>query len=456
MIDKGNQQVEKKKQDTITVESHSGVISPFTNKPESLLKLQNEVSEICKDAKPLRFVVSETNTDKWQCEVESIKAIDEGLLQSMPSIFSYRERKFERTDLFNAVMVIPTGIDCNIGGHAGDATPAAKLLASCCDNLIVHPNVVNASDVNEMEDNCLYVEGSTICRLLMGSISIRKVRENRILVVTESREDGDWVVNQVINSSSAALATSGIKCSKVVVLENGLSMTMDHSEAGRAIGNISKLNSLFEMLMKERGNYDAVAISSRISAADESTEDLFEKYFNSDCGPNPWGGAEAALTHSISMVFSVPSAHSPTLEELSLRNHSYGTVDPRKAAEVISTSYMFCVLKGLRRSPHIISKPTEIYDPSVIAVEDVSCLIIPDNCIGLPTIAALMQGIYVIVVKSNKNLMKGDISKLPFRTDKLLIANNYLEAVGLVQALKKGIDPASIERPLNKPLIEYY
>ena len=84
-------------------------------------------------------------------------------------------------------MLIPTGVDCAIGGHAGDATPAARLLASVCDHLVLHPNVVNASDVNEQTENCLYVEGSLICRLMMGTIGLRKVRQNRVLLVTEER-----------------------------------------------------------------------------------------------------------------------------------------------------------------------------------------------------------------------------------------------------------------------------
>jgi len=55
----------------------------------------------------------------------------------------------------NGVFIIPTGLGAEIGGHAGDATPSAKLVASCCDKLIVNPNVVNASDINEMSDNML-------------------------------------------------------------------------------------------------------------------------------------------------------------------------------------------------------------------------------------------------------------------------------------------------------------
>ncbi|MBW7990019.1 MAG: DUF3326 domain-containing protein [Planctomycetes bacterium] len=53
------------------------------------------------------------------------------------------------------VFIVPTGIGAEIGGHSGDATPAAKLIAAACDKLIVHPNVVNASDINEMSENML-------------------------------------------------------------------------------------------------------------------------------------------------------------------------------------------------------------------------------------------------------------------------------------------------------------
>ena len=59
--------------------------------------------------------------------------------------------------LLNVVMLVPTGIGCEIGGHAGDAGPAARLLATVCDRLILHPNVVNGSDLNEMPENALYV-----------------------------------------------------------------------------------------------------------------------------------------------------------------------------------------------------------------------------------------------------------------------------------------------------------
>ena len=47
------------------------------------------------------------------------------------------------------IFIIPTGIGCEIGGFAGDALPAAKLLASASGCLITHPNVMNGGSLSE-------------------------------------------------------------------------------------------------------------------------------------------------------------------------------------------------------------------------------------------------------------------------------------------------------------------
>ena len=39
-----------------------------------------------------------------------------------------------------------------------------------------------------------------------------------------------------------------------------------------------------------------------------------------------------------------------------IRTESWGVVEPRKAAEVISSTYLFCVLKGLNRAPQVVTK----------------------------------------------------------------------------------------------------
>ena len=88
------------------------------------------------------------------------------------------------------MLVVPTGIDADIGGHAGDAGPAARLLAAASDRLITHPNVVNGADINEMPENTLYVEGSVLTRLMMGTAGLAPVRANRVLPLIQEHPRG--------------------------------------------------------------------------------------------------------------------------------------------------------------------------------------------------------------------------------------------------------------------------
>ena len=116
--------------------------------------------------------------------------------------------------------------------------------------------------------------------------------------------------------------------------------------------------------------------------------------------------------------------------------------------------FLHCILKGLHRSPRLIADRMAFAHPGVLTAADVSCLVIPDGCVGLPTLAALEQGIPVIAVRENRNLMKNNLEVLPFVPGKLFIVDNYLEAVGVMTALKAGVAVASVRRPLAETKVE--
>ena len=171
---------------------------------------------------PLRLVVTETYGRGYRCEVTTLVDGDapavsrNGLPQGR--ITEFRRRQSENTSRFNAVMLVPTGIGAAIGGHAGDATPVARMLAAVCDTLITHPNVVNASDINEMPANSLYVEGSVVCRLLMGTAGLQAVRSNRVLVLIDSHPN-PLFTDLAVNAVNAAHASYGLLCPGVVELD---------------------------------------------------------------------------------------------------------------------------------------------------------------------------------------------------------------------------------------------
>ena len=396
---------------------------------------------------PIRFVVTSSDDEFYHCEVGAIAGDLPAGREEPESIFRFARRRLTTSEQFNVVHLVPTGIGAEIGGHAGDATPTAKLLASVCDTLVTHPNVVNASDVIDLPDNAFYVEGSVICRLLMGTVGLQSTRANRLLVLMDAH-DNPIFNNAVVNSVSAARASYGLR-SEVVKLEPPMRMAWQEAVSGRAAGRVDQLAPLIEAFEHHASRFDAVAITSTIDVPPNFHDD----YFRLEGGMvNPWGGVEAMLTHATSLLFDLPTAHSPMFESEEIANADPGVVDPRMAAEAVSLTFLQCILKGLLRSPRIVSDGDLMNRDSVLTVENISCLVIPDGCIGLPTLAALEQGIPVIAVRENKNLMRNDLSALPWEDGQLLFAENYWEAAGLVAALRVGIAPEAVRRPLRRTL----
>ena len=401
-------------------------------------------------AVPVRFAITRMDETRYQCEIGTLEGLDIRASEGLASIFRFVPRKIERTEAFNAVFLVPTGIGAEIGGHAGDATPAARVIAAACDTLITHPNVVNASDLNEMPENALYVEGSAITRLMLGTAGLQRVRTNRVLVLIDAHEI-ELFANDTINAVSAARATYGFDCSKVLKLDPPLRMISKFTDSGRAAGEIEGLDRVCAVLDEHHGTFDAVAIASVIDV----DEKIHEEYFHCDGKMNnPWGGVEAMLTHVLSLLYEVPTAHSPMLESHKVANFDLGRVEPRLAAEAVSLTFVQCMLKGLHRSPRLVTDPDAMREVGLLTAADVSCLVIPDKCIGLPTLAALEQGIPVIAVRENDNLMRNDLQALPWSPGQLHIVENYWEAVGVMTALKAGIAPESLRRPLAATRVE--
>ncbi len=416
-------------------------------KHDGLLKYVSDevLKKLAPNEMPIRFVITCTDDEGYQCELGVLSDMNNSSIPSKNSIFKFKKRDYENVDQFNAIVLVPTGIGAEIGGHSGDAGPIARLLAVACDNLITHPNVVNAADINEYPENALYVEGSVLSRLLMGTVGLQKVRSNRVMLVIDKHHD-KFFHEAAINSASAARAAFGLNCPLVVKMDNNVLMRSLYSSSGRAVGRIEYFEQLYKILEEYRQQYDAVALSTLVEVPSHFHEDYFRQDMNDMV--NPWGGVEAMLTHAISTLFDVPSAHSPMTESKEILSLDVGVVDPRKSAEAISTTYLHCILKGLHRSPRIINNPSVHSHSDLLTVANISCLIIPDKCVGLPTLAALEQGIPVIAVRENKNRMQNNLEELPFAPGKLFVVDNYLEAVGVMNAIKAGVTLESVRRPL--------
>ena len=412
---------------------------------------EHSAAHIGPDWHPIRFAVASADPTTYQCEFATLNTRSTGLHRPTHSIFEFRNRHVTTSNAFNVVLLIPTGIGAALGGHAGDAGPVARLLAEVSDTLLLHPNVVNASDLNEMPPNAWYIEGSVLARLLMGTVGLSQARMNRVLVVIDAQADS-FFVNAAVNAVSAARASYGLVCPEVVCHESPVCLRSAYSQSGRAGGRVENLEGLCALLDDRAGHYDAVALSSVVAVPTE----YHRRYFDS-AGEmvNPWGGVEAMLTHAVSTMYNVPTAHSPMFESREIANNDPGIVDPRMAAEAVSTTFLQCILKGLQKSPRIATDADSLNAPGIFTASDISCLVIPEGCLGIPTLAALQQGIPVVAV-ANENLMTVDLGSLPWKKGQFHRVNNYHEAVGVLAALRCGIECDAVRRPLAPTTVSYY
>ncbi|MFP3944380.1 MAG: DUF3326 domain-containing protein [Alphaproteobacteria bacterium] len=400
-------------------------------------------SELNETESILRWVISRSDRTSVKVEYLVLGGYADELPGRRPCSSGLCVRPFDDASSFNCALVIPTGAGAEIGGHAGDAGPVVRLMSQLCDTVITHPNTVNASDINEQPENCLYVEGSVLSRFMQGLVGLQQARRNRVLVVVDAHKD-ELFSNAAVNSVNAARATYGLDCAEVALLEPGVRLRAKYGRSGRAVGDIENLDYLVQLLRKRQSEFDAVAISSVI---DVPPQFHFDYFASEGRMVNPWGGVEAMLTHAISTLTDIPSAHCPMFEAQQIANADPGIVDPRMAAEAVSLTFIQCILKGLQRSPRIVPTPP-LGQSHLMDVTNVSCLVIPDGCLGIPTLAALNQGIPVVAVRENKNLMQNNLSLLPWASGQFYLAENYWEAAGIVASLKAGIAPGSVRRPL--------
>ena len=163
--------------------------------------------------------------------------------------------------------------------------------------------------------------------------------------------------------------------------------------------------------------------------------------------PNPSGGVEAIITHLISKVFRVPTAHAPLPYYKDVKER--GTHNPRASAEFISTPHYLCVLKGLARAPRLgTAQLLEIVPPHLVSLNAVGAIVVPASCLGgIPALAAEFNEIPLIAVEENQTLLA--VTNEQMRMRNVIPVRSYLEAAGVILALRQGISLESLRRPIH-------
>ena len=413
--------------------------------PKQLIwsEIAHQIGELGLPGTPIRLILTARRENKLVFESSFLETDRKPV---WPSLLNIRPRQISSAKPFVAVSIIPTGVRAEIGGFAGDATPSVNLLAQACDYLVVNPNSVTASDLYYASDNVLYLEGNLICHLLLGHTTLIPETRSKIGVVIEKAEEK--YLNNVFNAINALRTVGGINIDPVVVTSGPVKTECIFSPYGHASGRFEGIDELMQALdVIAQTDTTAVAFSTTLSVEEE----VKKQYFNGEVMPNPWGGAEAILTHMTTNFYPFTAAHSPvsTEEEYDL---FYTLGDPRDGAELISTAFLCSTLKGLTHSPRLAKFDAPL--PSGcqgISVENVSAVVMPESTVGnIPFFAALEQNIPVILVRDNHTQYEitASILGIDHSQRKIYYVNSYMEAAGLLLALRHGIAPEATTRPM--------
>ena len=339
-----------------------------------------------------------------------------------------------------AVNVIPTGVGCSIGGYAGDAAPATRLLAATVDYVVTNPNAVNASDFIQLDDNVLYTEGYCIDLLCRGLIDLYVPYANKVGVIFEKSDNSRLDI--AFNVVNAVRAVHGVDIEHCVVTERPIGSRCERNASGAFVGTVDHpevLAQACEALLAKGVN--AVAVSTNVQ---DLPMDDYALHFAGQA-PNPVGGVEAIISHFIVNRFRVPAAHAPLLNVKDLALES-PIVDARGAGEFASASGLACVLLGLARAPQIAPRPgSRVRD--VLNLNNVVAVVAPASCLGgIPSLFAARCGVATIAVRDNETIL--GVTGEAMGLDKVIAVGSYAEAAGVLLALARGISLQSLVRPL--------
>ena len=350
------------------------------------------------------------------------------------------------------LLVIPTGVGCALGGYAGDGLPAARLLAAASGCLITHPNVMNGAALYWSDRRIQYVEGWALDRFAAGELALAPVAGRRVGLLLDAGIEPELRQRQ-IQAAEACRASLGLAIGPVLISDEPLGVGLSLGSSGASWGSLERPDALLRAGEKlVLAGASAIAVVGRFP--DDPDSEALAAYRHG-AGVDGLAGAEAAISHLLVRHLGIPCAHAPALQPLPMDPD----LDPRAAAEELGHTFLPCVLVGLSRAPDLVplGPPGHPYGDGIglgpagtlLKAAAIGAVVAPAGALGGEAVLACAErGIPVIAVH-NPCLLEVSAQALGLE---VLAAASYAEAAGLVLALREGIDPGVLRRPLGERL----
>ncbi|MBW4634204.1 MAG: DUF3326 domain-containing protein [Iphinoe sp. HA4291-MV1] len=344
---------------------------------------------------------------------------------------------------YTAILIVPTGIGAAIGGYAGDALPVAKAIAQVCDRLITHPNVLNGASLYWNLPNTFYVEGYGLDKFAGGYWGLRPVHQNRIGLLLDQGIESELRLRH-LQAADAARATLGLSLTDYVVTDAPLNVELRKASSGTSWGTIGNPDSLLraaEVLIKRAGA-EAIAVVARFP---DTFDEEAEQNYRQGKGVDPIAGAEAVISHFIVRTFQVPCAHSPAFFPPPPDFH----LSPRSAAEELGYTFLSSVLVGLSRAPQFITRTSyELSEFGDIWANQVDAAIVPATACGNSALLSLSHSKRCQIITVEENQTQVQVRPQPLGIKSIQV-NTYLEAIGVLVALKAGMNPSALSHNIS-------
>ena len=335
------------------------------------------------------------------------------------------------------LLVVPTGIGCDIGGYAGDALPSARLLAAASGCLITHPNVMNGAALYWSDPRIHYVEGYALDRFAVGEWSLQPVRRQRVGLLLDAGIEPELAQRQ-IQVAEGCSATLGLEIGPVLTTDQPLGVCLEQGGSGASWGRLDRPDALLRAgdRLKQAGA-TAIAVVARFPEEPDSA-DLAA--YRAGSGVDALAGAEAVISHLLVKHLQMPCAHAPALAPLPLDDQ----LDPRAAGEELGYTFLACVLVGLSRAPDLVDR-----DAGTIRADQLGAVVAPSGALGGEAVLACLERGVPLIAVDNPSVLQVTAASLGLGAG-VIKAASYAEAAGLVLALREGISPTALQRPLPR------
>ncbi len=324
----------------------------------------------------------------------------------------------------------------------GPRAPTRPAASGC---LNTPPTVMNGAALYWSDPRLPHVEGSALDRFACGELALRPVRRQRVGLLLDAGIEHELRLRH-LQVADGCRATLGLDVGPVAITDGPLGVSLRQGPSGASWGSLERPDALLRAGEQLRAaGATAIAVVARFP---EDPESEALAAYRGGSGVDGLAGAEAVISHLLTRHLGLPCAHAPALSPLALNPE----LDPRAAGEELGTTFLPCVLVGLSRAPDLVPSGAAAGSADALLTADqIGAVVVPAGALGGEAVLACIERRVPLIAVHNPCVLEVTAQALGLEElgGQVLPAASYTEAAGWITALREGLSPASLQRPIT-------